>query len=168
MILTSTIISSKGDKKMKKLVVLLLLVLCIPLAIFANDDRNIVDVARNMEYNVGIDVNSIKVVRYQPPFYIINVDEYHQNFKDGLLGARHAQYFYDYDKQEIEMKTISQYTSDGASDFVEDEYYNKDLRPVSRDSIGYLIGNYVFYKAYGMYFSKELQDQYGTRDVLKK
>ena len=34
--------------------------------------------------------------------------------------------------------------------------------------IGYLIGNYVFYKAYGMYFSKELQEQYGNRDVLKK
>ena len=168
MILTSTIISSKGDMKMKKLVVLLLLVLCIPLAVFANGNRNIVGIVKNMEYNVGIDTNSIKVVRYQPPYYIINVDEYHQNFKDGILGARHAQYFYDYDKREMETKTLSQYTSDGSSEFVEDEYYNTDLQPVREGTMAYLVGNYVFYKAYGMYFSKDLQDQYGNRDALKK
>lgn len=153
---------------MKKLIVLLLLVLCIPIAVFADGNRHIVGITKNMEYNVGIDTNSIKVVRYQPPFYIINVDEYHQNFSKGLLGARHAQYFYDYEKQEIETKTLSQYTSDGSSEFVEDEDYNTELRLVRKDTMGYLIANYVFYKAYGMYFSKELQDQYGKSDVLKQ
>ena len=133
---------------MKKLLVLLLLVLCIPIAVFADGNRHIVGITKNMEYNVGIDTNSIKVVRYQPPFYIINVDEYHQNFSKGLLGARH--------------------TSDGSSEFVEDEDYNTELRLVRKDTMGYLIANYVFYKAYGMYFSKELQDQYGKRDVLKQ
>ena len=59
---------------MKKLIVLLLLVLCIPIAVFADGNRHIVGITKNMEYNVGIDTNSIKVVRYQPPFYIINVD----------------------------------------------------------------------------------------------
>lgn len=153
---------------MKKLVVLLLFVLCIPFAILANDNRNLVGIAQNMEFNIAIDTNSIKVVRYQPPYYIINVDEYHQNFKDGILGARHAQYFYDYEKQKLETKTLNQYTSDGSSDFVEDEYYNTDLQPVREGTMAYLVGNYVFYKAYGMYFSKELQNQYGNSDVLKK
>lgn len=153
---------------MKKLVVLLLFILCIPLAILANDNRNLVGIAQNMEFNIAIDTNSIKVVRYQPPYYIINVDEYHQNFKDGILGARHAQYFYDYEKQKLETKTLSQYTSDGSSDFVEDEYYNTDLQPVREGTMAYLVGNYVFYKAYGMYFSKELQNQYGNSDALKK
>ena len=168
MILTSTIISSKGDKEMKKFVVLLLLVLCIPLTIFANDNRNIVGISKNMEFTIGIDTNSINVIRYDPPYYIISVDEYHQNFSKGLLGARKAQYFYNYKTREMETKTLKQYTSDGSSNFTEDEYYNTDLRPVREGTMAYLIGNYVFYKAYGMYFSKELQDQYGNRDVLKK
>ena len=168
MILTSTIISSKGDKGMKKLVVLLLLMLCIPLAIFANDNRNIVGISHNMEVTVGIDLNSIKVIRYEPPYYVINVTEYHKNFAKGLLGMRESQYFFDYDKQEIQTKTLKQYTSDGSSNFVEDEYYNTDLRTAQKDSLAYLIGNYIFYKSYGMYFSQELQDKYGKSDVLKK
>ena len=168
MILISTIISSKGDKEMKKLVVLLLLVLCIPLAIFANDTRNVVGISHNMEVSVGIDLNSINVIRYEPPYYIVNVTEYHKNFAKGLWGMRTSQYFFDYNKQEIQTKTLKQYTSDGSSDFVEDEYYNTDLRTAQKDSLAYLIGNYIFYKSYGMYFSKELQDQYGNRDVLKK
>lgn len=153
---------------MKKLVVLLLFVLCIPLAIFANDNQNIVAITHNMEVSVGIDVNSIKVARYEPPYYIINVTEYHKNFAKGLWGMRESQYFFDYDKREIQTKTLKQYTSDGSSPFTEDEYYNTDLRTASDGSLAYLIGNYIFYKSYGMYFSQELQDKYGKTDVLKK
>lgn len=152
---------------MKKLLLFFICLFCIPTAIFASDNRNIVVIAHNVKVTVGIDLNSVNVIRYDPPYYVINVFEYYEDYSKGLLGARQAQYFFDYNTREIQRKTLNQYTSDGSTDFEEVEDYDTDLQMVSKDTGAYIIGNYLFYKAYGMYFSKEMQEKYLGRDVLK-
>lgn len=153
---------------MKKLFLLFVCLFCIPTAIFASDNRNIVVIAHDVKATVGIDLNSINVIRYEPPYYIINVHEYYKDFSKGLLEARQAQYFFDYNKREIQMKTLKRYTSDGSTNFEEVESYDTDLQMVPKGTGAYLIGNYLFYKAYGMYFSKEMQEKYLGRDALKE
>lgn len=136
-----------------------------PIVSFAAD-TNFISIFKNDTVTVYMDMNNIQVIRYEPPYYIIQEQELHKNFGKGLYGTRFVQYFYDYNKQTIKMKYLQSYTNDGTHSWNEDEYLDTSIREVPKDTAAYMIANYAFYKSYGMFFSKELQEKYGTFDPI--
>lgn len=146
-----------------------LLLLVIMLFAFSSVSAGtITSIQKTETADIGMDLNSIQVVRYNPPFYIIQVTEGQKNYATGKLGAANVQYFYDYKNQTIKTKWLNSYTSDNGTTFTKDEYTDTSLREVKPQTVAYFMANYAFFKAYGMFFSKDLQDRYGTTDPLTK
>lgn len=149
---------------MKKLLLTILCVLLCPLAVNA---VNYVQISMSIDAALFVDNDSISVIRYAPPYYVIQCDDRIHSFTMGKWAQTTSQYLYDYDNQIIKKRYVSM------KERTEDSSWSNPIEftridNVSKNQANWLIANYIFYKAYNMYFSQDVQDEYGTTDPFNK
>lgn len=133
-------------------------------ASFLDDNPNrYVKLDTTPKSTVYVDTSSINVIRYEPPYYVIQVNDYFVNYEYGIIKLCVDQYFYNYSDRTIERKVIDgyAYTSHGT---IESHTHDRTgLIDLPDHSVGWDIGNYIFHKSYNMYFSPELQERFGNK-----
>ena len=144
---------------MKKLLLTILCVLICPLAVSA---VNYVQISKNIESAVFVDNDSISVIRYAPPYYVIQCDERIHSFTMGKWAQITSQYLYDYDNQIIKKRYVSMKARKEDSSWSNPFKYTK-IANVSKYQVNWWVANYIFTKAYNMYFSPEMQAEYGAK-----
>ena len=134
-----------------------------------------------------IEIPSINVTRYNPPYYIINATIYIVQYETNTISKADSTFFYDYNRSsEVLKKKLSnnmlileeqeknsgiQWKASGLTDYHFDgsiympylyinpanPKFSPKEAPIT--SLGYMAATYSFYKAYNMYFNP-LADQY--------
>ena len=128
-----------------------------------------------------VEIPSINVTRYNPPYYIINANIYVVQYKTNIIGKTDATFFYDYNRSsEVLKKKLSnnmlileeqkknsgiQWKMSGLAGYNFDgSIYSpyRHVKPTSPKfapkaapitSLGYMAATYSFYKAYNMHFN---------------
>ena len=128
-----------------------------------------------------VEIPSINVTRYNPPYYIINATIYVVQYKTNTIGKTDATFFYDYNRSsEVLKKKFSnnmlileeqkknsgiQWKMSGAAGYNFDgSIYSpyRHVNPTSHKfapqaapipSLSYMAATYSFFKAYTMYFN---------------
>ena len=99
---------------MKKIMIILLAILCIPLSSFAmslstleNNPQRYIKISENYNSAVYTDTGSIKSIRYSPPYYTLSANTYYVVYKLNIVFACSEIYNYDYNySTESTMKRI--------------------------------------------------------------
>ncbi|MCU6715622.1 hypothetical protein OCV58_12010 [Megasphaera butyrica] len=144
--------------KAKKIFLIFFLIICPLNFSFANYFDNYPDrflcYDSSIRFKSYLDLNSVKVIRYDPPYYAIQVDRYSFDYElhAGLKTVNI--YFYDYNSQIISWQVIGMFECDengnlGKGGMLSKSYnavYLKDFSP------GYLAASLTFMQAYKMPF----------------
>lgn len=144
---------------MKKIVSLVFILLLNMNACFANyfDDNSnkFISYASNPQYKEYLDLDSIQVLRYDPPYYIITAETYIFDYVHNL-GIKYVnKYFYDYNTKVISWQMVGMFRCDedgniGNGGFLPEQknfdIYLKDYSP------GYHAAELAFQKSYNIPF----------------
>ncbi len=134
-----------------------------------------------------VEIPSINVTRYNPPYYIINATVYTVQYKTNTISKTDATFFYDYNRSsemlnkkffdnmlifdEQKKNSGIQWKMTGLTGYNFDGSIYRSYHQISPTnpkfatqtatiaSLGYVAATYSFYKAYNMYFNP-LADQY--------
>ena len=128
-----------------------------------------------------VEIPSINVTRYNPPYYIINATIYTVEYETNTIGKVDSTFFYDYNRssealkkklsnnmlilEEQEKNSGIQWKASGLIDYHFDgsiyrpylhinpanPKFSSEEVPIT--SLGYMAATYSFYKAYNMYFN---------------
>lgn len=133
---------------MKKIFVLLLVMVC---ALFTPVlATNFVWLSSDMTQDWYIDVDSVNVVRYEPPLYTIDAVVKHVNLERGSVELQKFRFFYNINAKEMQISIMERSRDDGNTwDYIPARraFYTP------KGSHGYNAGDFAFYKAYRMWFS---------------
>lgn len=146
---------------MRKILLFLLLCIIIPSSCFANyfDDRpwQYICYQNDIQYKSYIDMNSVSVIRYDPPYYTIDATTYTFDYVNQFGLVKVNRYFYDYNKQQIywNMINIGKCFEDGTSSLNPDNPLEKPIGPIylQRYSTGYMAAELAFMKSYNAGFT---------------
>lgn len=124
---------------------------------FDNYPKRFVSYDSTSRFKAYIDMDSVNVVRYDPPYYEIQATTYYFDYVLHGGMKRSMLFYYDYDKQTIAYQLQSLYECDeegnvgrgGPSSIT-------TIIPFKKYSPGYMAGELAFVKAYGIPFTKEL------------
>ena len=179
---------------MKKLFLLLMIFSLCTISAFAvsldelrNSPERYKHISADQTLDGYIEIPSINVTRYNPPYYIINATIYTVDYETNTIGKADATFFYDYNRSsEVLNKKISDnmlifdeqeknsgiqwkmtgltgYNFDGSiyKPYLQINPTNPEFAPDTATfiSLAYIAATYSFYKAYNMYFNP-LADQY--------
>ena len=109
-----------------------------------------VRVSRNITEDWYLDVDSVNVVRYEPPLYTIDAVVKHANLERGSVVLYKFRFFYDVNTKEMKISAIERSRDDGNTwKYVP----NRQADYLPKGSNGYNVGEAAFYKAYLMWFS---------------
>ena len=155
------------NMKLKSFIVALFLIV-IPSNCFANyftDNPNrYINTFNSEQFSEYTDLNSVNVVRYYPPYYVIDITVYVIDYFNQHTLAVIERFYYNYDQQTMRLKIIKvadASAEDGTSQLDNTEpmpetAYTTDTMPiVKKYSPEYLIGETAFMKAYRIFFTKE-------------
>lgn len=153
---------------MYKKLILLLIVFLVPFHINANifeNNNNYIKVSTSFTGSDYLDKNTINVIRYDPPFYIIECDIYGYNYAyDNYRYSYHKmQFFYNYDAKTMAYKYIRESTSNTFDTIYTKNVYkvNQDVHLLKLDKSYKELppfakcGNIAFYLCYGINFINE-------------
>ena len=128
-----------------------------------------------------VEIPSINVTRYNPPYYIINATMYMVDYETNIIGKIDTTFFYDYNRssevlkkelpdnmlilEEQEKNSGIQWKMSGVTDYhfdgsiyspylhinPADPKFSPEEAPIT--SLGYMAATYSFYKAYNMHFN---------------
>lgn len=118
---------------------------------------------KDSQYKSYLDFNSIKVRRYDPPFYTIDVTTYTFDYINQIGTIRENRYFYDYDNQSISWQILNIGTCDEMGNIniqYRQEPLLNELIPIEKLSPGHFLSEIIFLKCYNMCFDKKLQASY--------
>jgi len=118
---------------------------------------------KDSQYKSYLDFNSIKVRRYDPPFYTIDVTTYTFDYINQIGTIRENRYFYDYDNQSISWQILNIGTCDEMGNIniqYRQEPLLNELIPIEKLSPGHFLSEIIFLKCYNMCFDKKLQANY--------
>lgn len=133
---------------MKKVFVLLLVMVCSLFTPVSATD--FVKVSSNIMSDWYIDVDSVNVVRYEPPLYTIDAVVKHVSLERGVVVLYKSRFFYDINTKEMKISTTEGSLDNGNT---WDVLPDRQVMDISKGSNGYNTGNAVFYTAYRMWFS---------------
>lgn len=133
---------------MKKIFVLLLVMVCsLFTPVLATD---FVKVSSDMTKDWYIDIDSVNVVRYEPPFYTIDAIVKNVNLERGSVVLDKFRFFYDINTKEMKL-SMTEGSRDNGNTWESTPIRKAVYMP--KGSHGYNIGEAAFYKAYLMWFS---------------
>ena len=133
---------------MKKIFVLLLVMVCsLFTPVLAT---NFVWLSSDMTQDWYFDVDSVNVVRYEPPLYTIDAVVKHVNLERGSVALDKFRFFYNINTKEMQRSIMERSLDDGNT-----WDYNPDRKAfyTRKGSHGYHAGDFAFYRAYHMWFS---------------
>lgn len=145
---------------MKRIIILLTLIVSMYFTVtqanYFDDNKNFIATGSSMESKTYIDINSVQVTRYSPPYYIIQANTYFFNYKDSIITKQIEQYFYDYDTKQIKMLILGMYRCDESGNVSKGMMFPIENRPyinLPTNSVGYISASLAFYKAYRIIFA---------------
>ena len=178
---------------MKKLFLLLMIFSLCTISAFAvsldelrNSPERYKHISADQTLDGYIEIPSINVTRYNPPYYIINATIYTVDYETNTIGKADATFFYDYNRssevlkkelpdnmlilEEQEKNSGIQWKASGLIDYHFDgsiyrpylhinpanPKFSSEEAPIA--SPAYMAATYSFYKSYNMYFNP-LADQ---------
>lgn len=159
--------------KFKIIISALCIVISIPTICFANyfdnNPKRYFNYYNSEQYSAYADVDSVNVVRYNPPYYVIDITEYTIDYVNQATIASLLRFYYNYDKQTMRfilIKAAPASSEDGTSKLDNVPIYFNSIYPsniktidkcplVEKYSGNYLLGETAFFKAYHMFFTKE-------------
>lgn len=126
---------------------LILAFICIISISSISNATNYVQIGASSQEELYVDKDSINVVRYQPPYYVIDTSSMVQSYSKGNEVYANLRFFYNYDTKEMKFQVLSDdyhpiRDVDSNKDYVTGEYQK-----------AYLIGIYTFYNAYNIKFN---------------
>lgn len=155
----------KEGLDMKKIVLFVIAIaVFIPSICFANYfdqyPKRYIDYDSSQQYKSYLDIESVAVRRYDPPYYTIDITTYTFDYINQFGMVKKNRYFYDYKRQTISWQILNVGLCDeqGNIDIEErTEPLTTELIPIKIPSPGYLVAEFAFTKSYGMPFSIQLQ-----------
>lgn len=153
----------------KKLLILVTLAITITFTsiVSANNFKAIWGNDKSVSY---IDPTSVKVILYNPPYYIIDIKQSIRNYVTDQYGVMTVRYFYNLNTNTMEFRPMDLImTSDAGKTWTSLYRYpqkQKEQSIIPHSSYWY-IGNYAFYKAYKMYFTNDFKEEYGNKDLFE-
>lgn len=88
---------------MKKILIILFAILCIPISGFAislstleNNPNRYLKVDEDSVNAMYLDTYSVKSIRYAPPYYTLSAQTYYVNYKYCMIGSNSVIFNYDY------------------------------------------------------------------------
>ena len=135
-------------KYMKKIFVLLLVMVCsLFTPVLATDFAR---VSSDITQDWYIDIDSVNVIRYEPPLYTIDAVVKHIDLEKGSIVLYRFRFFYDIDTKEMKLSMMERSRDDGNTwDYIP----NRKAAYMPKGTHGYTVGDAAFYKAYRMWFS---------------
>ena len=175
---------TKGGNKMKKMILIIITLILSTNVCFANfidDNPHRFVKMPAMEFDdIYIDTDSIKLIRDDFPFYVIDVDEYWKSYTDYFITKNTSRYFYDYNSQKMYgllIKWGALYKQDGTNIPIKykdkngkikykqiNESTNSKIVSLPEKSNGYIAANVVFYYVYHKWFSKNFNEKIKERN----
>ena|GEM_PF-506358 len=155
---------------MKKIFVLILILLNSSFMCYANflDDSpsRYLKAGSNNMLSVFVDVDSVSVERYEPPYYIVRINIFTDNYYKNEILQYTLRNFYNSDNQIMSNHIYKINAFDDHGNLK----YNAEITPdapkeLTKNMPGYLIANIAFFKAYKMYFTKDYQEKYNTEMI---
>lgn len=121
---------------------------------------------KDERYKGYIDINSVIVRRYDPPFYTIDADLYTMDYlyQSGIIFQ--CRFFYNYEKQNIHVQVInSGFCDEKGNKQIEyrTEPFSYEMNYVNKYSAWYLAADFAFMKAYNIPFTIELKQAYESK-----
>lgn len=162
-----------STKKLNIIFIILCVVISFPTICFANyfDDnpKRYLNYYSSEQYTCYADLDSVNVVRYNPPYYAIDITEYTIDYVNQATFASLVRFYYNYDKQTMRfilIKAAPASSEDGTSKLDNVPIYFNTIYPSNIKTINncplaekysgnYLLGEIAFLKAYHMFFTKE-------------
>ncbi|WP_304067851.1 hypothetical protein [Megamonas hypermegale] len=151
-----------------KSIIFIAILFIIPANCFANyftDNPNrYINTFNSEQFSEYTDLNSVNVVRYYPPYYVIDITVYVIDYFNQHTLAVIERFYYNYDQQTMRLKMIKvadASAENGTSQLdntkpMPETAYTIDTMPiVKKYSSEYLVGEIAFMKAYRMFFTKE-------------
>lgn len=150
---------------------LFLFLIIIPVNSYANyftdNPHRFINYFTSEQYTSYADINSVNVIRYNPPYYVIDVTTYTFDYVNQVIFATVERFYYNYDKQTMRVSLIktAMASDDGTSGLdnakaLPTGVYNIDDMPIIKKfTPEYLLGETAFMKAYRMFFTKEFNTQ---------
>lgn len=138
--------------------ILMILVAIVSLSTSIVCAQHFVGFQQNITTESYIDLDSVAVKKYAPPYYIIEVTYGHKLLGQQEIYAIRERFLYDYDRQEIKVSHVAQNHKDKYGNWTGwVDYATREPADVQPGTIGYTLANLAFYKAYHMVFNKEFQ-----------
>lgn len=156
---------------MKKLILTFLLLLITPLTAFAislnelqNNPDRYVSITEAQNATVYIDINSIKSLRYAPPYYTLQTKEYFVAYDLNSIGEMTNIYNYDYNQSSASLMEKIMKTNPLCSD---EEFVKLVLDEAYKNSgITYGKTNIDYYDLNGIYITSENKSSTTKVDFL--
>lgn len=114
-------------------------------------------VSANINTTTYLDMDSIQLVRSDPPYYVIEGNIFKENYETSWIGKIKVKFFYDYRNKIMKAKFENGAVYDQNGRYLYPEAFNisrKNLQEVLKTTIGRQIGNICFRKLYGIYFDE--------------
>lgn len=138
--------------------ILMILVAIVSLSTSIVCAQHFVGFQQNITTESYIDLDSVAVKKYAPPYYIIEVTYGHKLLGQQEIYAIRERFLYDYNRQEIKVSHVAQNHKDKYGNWTGwVDYATREPADVQPGTIGYTLANLAFYKAYHMAFNKEFQ-----------
>ena len=152
----------------KRFVLLLLIAFIIPMYALANvfeNNNDYIKISSSFTSTSYLNKNTINVIRYDPPFYIIECDTYSYNYAydNYRYGYNKMQFFYNYDTKTMAYKYIKESSSNDFNTIYTKNVYkvNSDVHLLKLDKpykdlpTFAKCGDIAFYLCYGIKFINE-------------
>lgn len=166
---------------MKKILIILLAILCIPISSYAislstleNNPDRFKKIGETYEVSAYIDIASIKSIRYSPPYYTLGIKTYYVIYSNDMIFAYSEVYNYDYSYSlESTMKRVISNMQETGEPLDNDTIYSRTLSALQNNSG--IKSNSTFTSAWNLegkpfkspkYFHPKLDNtvKYGTHD----
>ena len=141
---------------MKKIIMILIAIVSLSTGIVYS--QHFVKFQQNITTEFYIDIDSVTVQKYEPPYYVIDVTYGAKNLGQQEIYAIRERFLYDYDRQEAKYILLAENHKDkygnwtGWRDFSNQEA--SDVHDVHYKTLAYKLANLAFYKAYRIDFYK--------------
>lgn len=119
-----------------------------------------VGISHGMTDKTYLDLNSVKVVRYDPPFYVIEGDILVEDYESGKNYLFSEKYFYDYNRRSVKYKIPYTYLEREGDWVLASTDIDGKLHEVNIGTQAGNVADALFYWCYKMYFYEQSQQNF--------
>lgn len=126
--------------------------LCVSFASFYENNENYQYIGTNETVKCYVYVPSIKIIRNEDPYYILQCDVITINYVQGLTWNQQTKFIYNRSNHTMQARTDKGGLCDNDGSIYQNSNTPMDLGLVPTDSLMWGIGNFVFKELYNVPF----------------